>query len=520
MLASLPRLPPNAAVVRLSVAVSGAVLVDFNALGICNCRLLLSLTHHSHFFVCVPDRQSVGSPSVTTVTTLSRLGALVASDSVGGSLRVLNLTVAGLPFVRTAGVMGTGSTVGAPAQLSSALWMTPAPWSNTTILVPDPVQGRVIEVDVASGLLVKVWLTGLPAVSGVAATLSRMAVCYGKGTSTTKLEMYDLNGALLWSVGGVALAPGMSSGVGALLGGPSGLEFGQDGSYLLLSEAYSGRVTKWNAATGAYMASIGSGFGTPSDVVECWSSGVGTVVADSGLHNLVANADIVTSTASSLPNDVKIPTGVVLVPGLGAVVALQGSTPALANGGIVVLSSVAIETQPVNVTVVPPNFVNFFITLTGISASSGVSYRWTKGGVVVGNSPQFTYGATNGDADAGPNYAIVCTVTHALGRAISDAAILTVVRPITVSPARVTVVVGSPSVTFTASLGPGSTTVEYTWYLGGVIQAVGSAPTFVFTPSDAQGGLQLPVVCAMRTDLGSISSNTAIVTVQVQAIAY
>jgi hypothetical protein len=382
------------------------------------------------------------------------------------------------------------------------------------------VQGRVIEVDMVSGLLVKVWLTGLPAVSGVAVTLSRMAVCYGKGTTTTKLEMYHLSGALLWSVGGLALPPGTSTGLGVQLGGPSGLEFGQDGSYLLLSEAYSGRATKWNAATGSFMGVVGTGFGAPSDAVECaWSSGVGTVVADSGLHNLVANADIVTTTLSSLPNDLKTPTGVALVPGLGVLVALQGVTPALPSGGIVVLSSVVIATQPVSTTLVPPRTTTFRVILTSKSAQSDLTYQWTMGGVPIPDNDFsfFNYLATNEDADAGPTYAIVCTVTHALGRAVSTAATLTVLRAVTVSPAQVTTVVGSPSasVTFTATPGPGSVPVSFTWWLGGVNVGDGTS-TYVFTPTVAQGGLSIPVICDMKTSSVTVSSNTAIVTVQVR----
>ena len=84
------------------------------------------------------------------------LGLSVTTDFTNGGMHVHNLSAPGLPFLRTLGTKGTGATVGATAQFVLNCWMTPAPWSNSRLLVPDNFIGRVVEVDVVTGLLVKV----------------------------------------------------------------------------------------------------------------------------------------------------------------------------------------------------------------------------------------------------------------------------------------------------------------------------------------------------------------------------
>jgi hypothetical protein len=415
------------------------------------------------------------------------------------------------PFTlqRTIGSTGTGSTVGAVAQASTARWTTPAPWSNSSILVPDNTLGRVTEVNVTTGLLIKVWFTGLPAVSGVAATTTRIVVTYGTDTASTYMKMYDLAGALQWSVGGAALADTITTNVGVLLGGPYGVEFSQDGAYVLLAEAYSQRITKWNAATGAYMGLVGSGFRSPYDVTQCYTgTGEGSVTPDYFNNRIavVSEAGVVTTYTPSVTG----PTAVALLPGKGVLVASQAAS------SVVFLSSVTILTHPSSGTAVTPSSVDFSVALTAISASTSLTYAWTNAGAPVGtNAPTYTYSSSNSDADNGPTYAIVCTITHALGTAVSNVATLTVTRGVTIAPTSTLATAGGANVQFTATQAAGNTASAWAWTLNGA--AVGtSAAIYNFAPQDSHGGSTVTVLCTVTALKGTTVSNSATVTVQVR----
>jgi hypothetical protein len=106
-----------------------------------------------------------------------------------------------------------------------------------------------------------------------------------------------------------------------------------------------------------------------------------------------------------------------LVPGVGVVMADYD------QNRVVLLSSVSILTHPANITVAVGSLATFSVALTATSPSA-VTYSWTKGGVPVGTNSS-TYSYTPTAADGGSSQ-IVCTVTHAIGRAVSYIAYLTV----------------------------------------------------------------------------------------------
>jgi hypothetical protein len=324
---------------------------------------------------------------------------------------VSNLTTGAV--IRVVGKAGVGTTVGATAEFQWPTWPGAAPWSNTTVLVGSAGNSnyRFIEVDVVSGLLVKIWFTAYNQPYGIAATASRIVVTYGGGTGTTWISMHDLSGNILWSVGGTELLYGTTTNVGVLLGTPIRVLFSQDGSYLLVAEYASQRVTKWNAVTGAYIASIGSGYDTPADVIECWTgTGVGTLVIEGNTHRLsrVSETGVMTTSIIAIGNTKTL----ALVPGQGLIV---GSV----DQGMVYLRSVAFATHPANVTVTVGSTATFTVSLTANSATTGMTYVWTKGGVVVGTNSA-TLSLTTINADGGWA-SVVCTVTHAMGQATSNA---------------------------------------------------------------------------------------------------
>jgi len=287
----------------------------------------------------------------------------------------------------------------------------------------------------------------------------------------------------------------------------------QDGSFVTLAEGWSNRVTTWNSTTGAYIASIGSGYNSPIDSTQCYTgTGTGTLVTDKVNRRIVrvSETGVITTSDTALPTTFTYPSVVIPVQSVGTLVADEGS------GRVYLLSSVAIATQPVSATAVTPSTTTFTIALTANSATTGLNYTWTKGGVIVGtNSASYTYTATAADVDAGPTYPIVCTVTHALGTATSTTVTLTVVRGVTISPTSSVAVVGGSTVTFTATPAAGNTVTTYAWTLGGVAVGTNSA-TYTYTAVDADGG-QRSVVCTVTASKGVAASNTASLTVQVSS---
>jgi hypothetical protein len=427
---------------------------------------------------------------------------IVASYSTG-YLNVLDLYTG--VQLRTVGKTGTGATVGAQAEMALIGWPCTVPWSNTTVLVPDFVNHRVTEVDFVTGLLVKVWFTGVTGVLGVAATGSRIVLAAGFASTITSLQMYDLSGNLLWAVSGTSQALGDTSSVGTRLGAPAGVKFSQNGSYVVVAEWYSERVTRWSSVSGAYIGTVTTSY-RANDVVECdTGSGTGTVIADFDYNRLARISEAGVSTTISM-NSAR---SVVLVPGRGVLIVLHNLHQ------VVWMSTVAIATHPVSATAVTSSTATFTVALSANSATTGLTYTWTKAGVPVGtSSPSYTYTATAADVNAGPTYAIVCTITHATGYAVTNAATLTVVRGVTISPLAVSALVGGSGVTFTATPAAGNTVSVYAWTLGGV--AVGTnAPAYTYTAVDSQAGQTLNVVCTVTATYGTAGSNTATVTVQV-----
>jgi hypothetical protein len=164
---------------------------------------------------------------------------------------VLNISAPGFPWVRTFGAPGSGSVLGQPPQLSLTFGggMCLSPWtaSSSSVLVPDNANQRVVEIDFVTGLLVKVWVTGVDYPMAVAATASLIAVA-SHGASVDRVAFYDLSGTLLRGFGGPGLGALDTSSLGVALGYPWSLQFSQDQSTIVVSEAWSQRVTRWGVS--------------------------------------------------------------------------------------------------------------------------------------------------------------------------------------------------------------------------------------------------------------------------------
>jgi hypothetical protein len=113
----------------------------------------------------------------------------------------------------------------------------------------------------------------------------------------------------------------------------------------------------------------------------------------------------------------KMPTSVAVIPGYGVFVVERF------NERVQLLSSVVITSQPRGATLAVGDAATFAVSTAG--EATGLTFVWTKDGEDMGvNAPNVTYTATQDDA--GTQFSIVCEVTHAVGRAVSEAAVVVV----------------------------------------------------------------------------------------------
>jgi hypothetical protein len=281
------------------------------------------------------------------------------------------------------------------------------PFTTANVLVDDAGNGRVVEVDLEAGTLVKVWLTAARG-NSMAASVTMVAIASGATVS-----LYDTSGNLLRTVN--TGSPGMDV---------WGMRFSINSSYIMLTDnTAQGTLRKVRTSDGVVLSPFTNAVTLASldDVEECVSpvtGGVGVLLLSDGNSN-IALADGVSALSTWNSGGLSRALAMSYVAGLGIFVADYN------NNRLVRLSSVAIATHPVNATVLVGSTTTFTVALTANSATTGVTYAWTKGGVSVGtNSPSYTYTGVGADG-AGPQV-VACTVSHAAGLAVSNNATLTV----------------------------------------------------------------------------------------------
>ncbi len=400
-------------------------------------------------------------------------------------------------WVKDVGSAGSSSTVGAPIQFGAApRTICYLPFTTANVLVDDVGNMRVVEVNVVTGNLVRVWQNRAGG-NQMAASLSLVGISYGQ-----TLDLYDPSGALLRSLTTTITWSWQ-------------FRFSLDSSYVLQADYLASTLRKHRTSDGASLPPFASAvtLANMDDVEECMSpvtGGLGAVLL-SDMDSYVAVVDGVSAQTTWHSGGLARALGMNLVAGLGLLVADFN------NQRLVVLSSVVIQTHPSHASVVTPSTATFSVALTASSATTGLTYVWTKSGVVVGtNSSSYTYTGTGADVDAGPSYGIACTVTHATGSATSFTALLTVARGVVITPAATMTAVLASTVTFTAVPAAGNTVTTYAWTLGGASVGTNSS-TYVYTPVEAHTGQSVSVVCTVTATKGTAASNTATATVLVCA---
>lgn len=169
-----------------------------------------------------------------------------------------------------------------------------------------------------------------------------------------------------------------------------------------------------------------------------------------------------------------------------------------------------ITAQPGNQTVAVGQTATFSVAATG---SGTLTYQWKKNGTAIGGatSASYTTPVTAG-SDNGASFTV--TVTGSTGNITSNAAILTVNAPpsITAQPVNQTVNAGQTA-TFTVTAA-GTAPLTYQWNKNGA--AIGGATSASYTtPATAASDSGASFTVTVTNGLGSITSNAATLTVNV-----
>jgi hypothetical protein len=171
-----------------------------------------------------------------------------------------------------------------------------------------------------------------------------------------------------------------------------------------------------------------------------------------------------------------------------------------------------ISTQPASQTVSLGQTAKFSVTATG---SGTLTYQWAKngGGISGATSASYTTPPTVA-SDNGSSFTV--TVTCATGSATSNAAMLTVNGPpsITTQPASKTVIAGQTA-TFSVAAA-GTAPLTYQWNMNG--NAINGATSSSYTtPATTTGNSNEQFTVTVTNPAGSITSNSATLTVNAAA---
>ena len=167
-----------------------------------------------------------------------------------------------------------------------------------------------------------------------------------------------------------------------------------------------------------------------------------------------------------------------------------------------------ITTQPVAKTVNPGATATFSVTATG---TAPFSYQWQKNGTDISGATSSTY-TTPAASNANNNESFTVVVTNSHGSATSNAAILSVNVPptITTQPVNVTVTVGQTA-TFSVTA-TGTAPLSYQWKKNGTDISGATASTYT-TPATVIGDNGAVFTVVVSNSAGNATSNSATLTV-------
>ncbi len=170
----------------------------------------------------------------------------------------------------------------------------------------------------------------------------------------------------------------------------------------------------------------------------------------------------------------------------------------------------SITTQPVSRTVTVGQTATFSVTATG---SGTLTYQWAKNGTIISGATSASYTTPASLAsDNGASFTV--TVTGNSGNVTSNAALLAVNSPpsITTQPASQTVTAGQTA-TFSVSA-TGTATLTYQWKKNGTAITGATAASYT-TPATVAGDSGSSFTVTITNSVSSVTSNAATLTVNV-----
>jgi DNA-binding beta-propeller fold protein YncE len=179
-----------------------------------------------------------------------------------------------------------------------------------TLLISDAGNGRIVEVSPNGEFLRAIEVSGLE--RGVASTWDRVWACgvaYSAACDVIAVTLSLGNAVVLLEYETGESKPDMIIGCCGQFNNPMGVAFTADGRSFLVADCYNERVSKFDSATGAFIAHVATmapnGTSLPLDVLQCDNGGIVVVNECSGGGSCVVcvREDGVTVDAIDIPSD-------------------------------------------------------------------------------------------------------------------------------------------------------------------------------------------------------------------------
>ncbi|MCA1639056.1 MAG: immunoglobulin domain-containing protein [Acidobacteria bacterium] len=317
----------------------------------------------------------------------------------------------------------------------------------------------------------------------------------------------QLKGSSVFSLGTIGIfKPGVLPGSPDLALTKSGPDNATPGQTITYTLNYQNKSSATNAATGVQLVDT-----LPSNVTYVPNSCVGcSVVGNTVTWDLgtLANDGVIRSKAFQ----------VTVAPGISPQTITNNAEIFLAENDVnsadnraskstIINNSPSISTQPADAAACVGGSVTFSVVASGAPAPT---YQWRKNGVNITNATSSSYTISPVSASNAASYDVV--VSNSAGTATSNAAVLTVNTPpsITTQPASATTKLAGEAITFTVAAS--GSNLSYQWRKGGTAILNATTSSYTIDPIAVSDAGSYDVVVSGSCN-PSVTSSAAVLTV-------